>query len=91
MARSGSTTYNVVLGSLNSFAGPVSLSVSGLPSRTSAGFSPNPVTLATGGTGTATLTVSVNQRAPLGTYTLTVTSTGGGKSHSQPVALTITR
>jgi hypothetical protein len=91
VARPGSTTYSIGLTSLNSFAGNVSLSVSGLPSRTSAGFSPNPVALPAGGAGGSTLTVTVNRNAPLGTYTLTVTGTGGGKSHSQTVTLTITR
>jgi hypothetical protein len=91
MARPGSTTYTVALTSLDSFAGTVSLSVSGLPSRTSAGFSPNPVPLAAGGTGTSTLTVTINRNAALGTSTLTVIGTGSGKSHSQTINLTITR
>lgn len=91
VARPGSTTYSVALSSLNGFAGNVSLSVSGLPNRTSAGFSPNPVALSANGTGASTLTVTVNRNAGIGTYTLTVTGTGGGKSHSQQVTLTITR
>jgi hypothetical protein len=91
VARPGSTTYTVALTSLDSFAGTVSLSVSGLPSRTSAGFSPNPVPLAAGGTGTSMLTVTVNRNAALGTSTLTVIGTGSGKSHSQTINLTITR
>jgi hypothetical protein len=89
VARPGSTTYAVSLTSLNGFTGNVSLSVSGLPSKTSASFSPNPVTL--GASGSSTLTVSADANGPRGTYTLTVTGTGGGQTHSQTVTLTLTR
>jgi hypothetical protein len=91
VARPGSTTYSVALTSLNSFAGNVSLSVSSLPGRTSAGFNPNQVTLAANGTGSSTLTVTVNRNAPTGTYNLTVTGTGGGNTHGQAITLIITR
>jgi uncharacterized membrane protein len=91
VARPGSTTYTVALTALNSFAGNVSLSVSGLPGRTSAGFSPNPVAVTANGTGNSTLTVTVNRNAAIGTYTLTVTGTSSGKTHSQTVTLIITR
>jgi hypothetical protein len=83
------TTYAVTLTSVNGFAGNVSLSVSGLPSRASGTFSPNPVALAAGGTGTSTLTISTHRKSPAGTYTLTITGTGGGQSHSQTVTLVI--
>ena len=84
--RGGSTSYTVTLTSVNGFNNNVSLSVSGLPSRTSGSFSPNPVS---GGTGSSTLTVNANRNAPRGTYTLTITGTGGGKTHSQTVTLII--
>jgi hypothetical protein len=90
VTRTGSTTYTVNLASLNSFAGNVNLTVSGLPNRTSASFSPNPVALVAGGTGTSTLTITTD-RSPRGTYTLTVTGTSGSLTHSQTVTLTITR
>jgi hypothetical protein len=90
VARTGSTTYAVNLASLNSFAGNVNLSVSGLPNKTTAGFSSNPVALAAGGNGTSTLTITTN-RSTRGTYTLTVTGTSGSLTHSQTVTLTITR
>jgi uncharacterized membrane protein len=89
VSRNSSTTYGVTLTSLNAFSGSVSLSVSGLPSRTSGSFSPSSVTLSAGGTGTSTLTVNANRNAPRGTYILTITGTGGGKTHSQTVTLII--
>jgi hypothetical protein len=91
LARPGSTTYTVTLTSLNGFTGNVSLSVSGLPSKTSAAFSPNPVPLGAGGTGTASLTITAQRTGPTGSFTLTVTGTGGGKTHSQPITLILTR
>ena len=91
LARPGSTTYTVTLTSLNSFTGNVSLSVSGLPSKTSAAFSPNPVPLGAGGTGMSSLTITAQRTGPTGSFTLTVTGTGGGKTHSQPITLTLTR
>ena len=90
VARPGSTTYAVTLTSLNSFAGNVSLSVSGLPGKTSGALSPNPVALAANGTGTSTLTITAQRNGPTGIFTLTVSGTGGGKTHSQTVTLTVT-
>jgi uncharacterized membrane protein len=89
--RPGSANYTVTLTSLSGFAGNVSLSVSGLPGKTSGAFSPNPVSLAAGATGTSTLTITTQRNGPTGSFTLTVTGTGGGKSHSQTVTLTLTR
>jgi hypothetical protein len=91
VARPGSTTYTVNLSSVNGFAGSVSLSVSGLPSKTSGSFSPGSVTLASGGSGSSTLTITAANNGPRGTYTLTVTGTGGGQTHSQTVTLILTR
>jgi subtilisin family serine protease len=91
LARPGSTTYAVTLTSLNGFAGNVSLSVSGLPSKTKGAFSPNPLALGTGGTATSSLTITAQGNGPTGSFTLTVTGTGAGKTHSQSVTLTLTR
>jgi hypothetical protein len=91
LARPGSTTYAVTLTSLNGFAGNVSLSVSGLPSKTRGAFSPNPLALSTGGTATSSLTITAQGNGPTGSFTLTVTGTGAGKTHSQSVTLTLTR
>jgi hypothetical protein len=89
VARPGSMTYSISLTSLNNFAINVSLSVSGLPNKTSATFRPNPLALAAGGTGSATLTVIAQRNGPMRIYTLTLTGTGGGKTHSQSVILTL--
>ena len=81
---SGSTTLTTtVSGGFNS---SISLSASGVPSRVSVGFNPNPIN---GGAGTSTMTITVNRRASTGTHTITVTATGGGLTHTVPVSLTI--
>jgi hypothetical protein len=63
----------------------VSLSVSGLPFRTSGSFSVNPVTT----TGGAKLTISASSRASRGTFTVKVTGTSGSLNHSTTFKLTI--
>ena len=85
VSRASSTSYTVNIGSLAGFSGTVSLSVSGVPKRTSAGFNPSSIA----GSGTSILKVSPNPRAPVGTYTLTITGSSGGTSHSATVGLTI--
>ena len=91
VVRPNSTSFTVNLSSANNFSGNVSLSVSGLPSKTNGSFSPNPVALASGGTGSSVLTISTQRNGPTGTFTLTITGTGGGQTHSQNVTLTISR
>src|SRR5205814_8238249 len=44
VAPGGSTSYTVTITPTGGFSGPVSLSVSGLPSGASASFTPNPAT-----------------------------------------------
>jgi hypothetical protein len=63
----------------------VKFSVSGLPSRTSASFSPGSVP----GSGSSTFTIVPGARAPSGTYPLTVRANGGGLTHSANVNLVI--
>jgi hypothetical protein len=63
----------------------VNLTVSGLPSRTTATF--NPASIA--GSGTSVLTVSTARNGQKGTRTLTITGSGGGRSHSVNVTLVI--
>ncbi|MGE5220678.1 MAG: hypothetical protein ACM3SP_27025 [Chloroflexota bacterium] len=63
----------------------VSLSIAGLPPRTSASFSPNPVTTS----GTSTLKITVNRPASAGTYNLTITGNNGNYSHSKSLSLII--
>jgi uncharacterized membrane protein len=82
--RGGSTTYTITINQLNGFTGSVSLSVSGLPNRSSASFNPNPATTS------SAFTVTTSHRTSTGTYTLTITGTSGGTSHSITVTLQVT-
>jgi hypothetical protein len=77
--------YTVTITPGSGFTGTVSLSVSGLPRRTSASFSPSSITTS----GSSTLTVSTNRKTPTGTFTLTVSATSGGLTHQQQAALTV--
>jgi hypothetical protein len=79
------TTYTVTVTALGPFSAAVNFSVSGLPARTRASFSPTSVV----GSGTTKLTISIKPRAPIGTYPLTITGTGGGATHSANVSLVI--
>lgn len=85
VTRGSSTTYTVTVGALNGFTGTVSLSVSGLPSRTTASFNPSSVA----GSGSSTLTITTANRTPAGTKTLTITGTSGSLSHSTTVSLVV--
>jgi len=78
-------TYTVTITALGPFSATTTFSVSGLPARTSASFSPGSLP----GKGTSTLTITAKGKAPTGTYSLTVSATGGGLTHSQTVSLVI--
>jgi spore maturation protein SpmB len=78
-------TYTVTISALGPFSATSTFSVSGLPARTSASFSPGSVP----GKGTSTLTITAKGKAPSGTYPLTVSATGGGLTHSATVSLVI--
>src|SRR6266851_3842667 len=79
------TTYTVTVTALGPFSATVTFSVSGLPARTGASFSPTSVA----GAGNTTLTVSSRPKAATGTYPLTITATGGGVTHSTTVNFVI--
>ena len=79
-----STITTTISGGFNS---AITLSASGLPSRVTASFSPNPI--AAPGSGTSTMTITVNRRASTGTHTITVTGKGGGVTHTTTVTLTV--
>jgi hypothetical protein len=78
-----STTYTVTIIALNGFTGSVNFVVSGLPSGSTASFSPNPATTS------SVLTVNTSGGTPTGTYTLTISGTGGGKTHTVTVKLVV--
>src|SRR5207244_12397935 len=62
----GSTSYSVTISPTGGFTGPVTLSVSGLPTGANGSFTPNPATTS------STLSVTTNPITLPGTYTLTI-------------------
>lgn len=79
------TTYTVTVSALGPFSSTVTFSVTGLPARTSASFSPATVP----GSGSSTLTIFAKAKAPSGTHPLTVSATSGSLTHSTTVNLVI--
>jgi hypothetical protein len=61
------------VGRLNGFAGSVALSVSGLPTKVTGSFVPNPVSGSS-----STLSFTAARNGPKGTYTVTITGTAAG-------------
>jgi hypothetical protein len=85
VSRGSSALYTVTVTPGSGFNGTVSLSVSGLPRRANASFSPSSITTS----GSSTLTVSTMRKTPAGTFTLTISATSGGLKHTQQVTLTV--
>jgi hypothetical protein len=88
VSRGSAVSYTTTVTSLNSFAGTVSLSITGCPRRSTCSFNPSSLTLPPSPKN-STLTVSTNRRTPTGTYTLTITGTSGSLKHSTTVSLTV--
>jgi subtilase family serine protease len=82
----GSTTYTIKLTAINGYNSSVNLSLTGLPSRWTASFTPSSIIPTPTGT-SSTLRVTINQRHS-GTYTLRVTASSGSISHSTSITLT---
>jgi PKD repeat protein len=70
------------------YAGAVSLSVSGLPSGVTAAWSINPVTLS-GENGSSTLKLTASSAAKVGTATITVTASGDGLTASKQITVQV--
>ena len=85
VSRGGSISDTVTVSAVSGFTGTVSLSVSGLPGRTSASWNPSTLT----GSGSSVLRIQVNRRARTGTYNLTITGTYGNLVHSIPLTLVV--
>jgi hypothetical protein len=83
VSRGSGTTYAVTISALNGFAGSVSLSAAGLPSKATASFGPNPATT------TSTLTVTTSRKQGKGTFTLTITGKSGSLTHTTTVQLVV--
>jgi len=80
----GSVTYTVTITPSNGFTGTVTLSVSGLPSRASAGFNPEPATTS------STLTVNTSNGTTATSYTLIIKGVSGSLTHTTTVTLVVT-
>ena len=77
-------TYAVTIGSILSYATPVTLSSSGAPAGTTTGFNPNPVTPP----GTSQFTISNTGAATYGHYAMTLSGLAGvTNTHATQVAL----
>lgn len=85
ITRNTSGNYTVTITAVNGFTGTVTLSVTGLPTRVTATFTPTTVT----GSGTSTMRITVNRRAAVGTSTLTIHGVSGALNHTTTVGLTI--
>ena len=78
--------YSLTVGSIAGFTNPVSLSASGNPAGTTAGFSSNPVAPP----GSSTLTIGNTGSAAAGSYAITVDGTASGSpGHSVNVGLDV--
>lgn len=84
-----SARFPISLTPLNGFSGNVTLAVSGLPYRSTATFTPNPVTV-TSNNANSLLTVATKKRSKAGTYTLKITGTDGSIKRSTSVTLIVT-
>jgi kumamolisin len=87
-APGGKGTSTITTTVSNGFNAAVSLSASGLPTGTTAAFSP--ASIAAPGSGSSTLTLTVGSTTPVGVYSVVVTGTGNGTSHTATVTLTVT-
>jgi hypothetical protein len=79
-----STSYVVTITTSGGFNGPVTLSISGLPTGATGSFRPNPATTS------STLTVRTSMGTPTSTSTLTIMGIGGGLTRTTTVTLTVT-
>jgi hypothetical protein len=84
VVRKNSTTYAISISRIGGFTGSVNFSLTGVPSRVTASFSPSSTT----GT-SSTLTISTRNNSPRGTFNMTVTGTSGTTNSSVPITLII--
>jgi hypothetical protein len=85
IAAGSSATYTVTITPINGFTGTVGLALAGLPSNSTATYSPTSIV----NSGSSTLTVKTATNTPLGNYTLTATGTSGTLRHSVSATLTV--
>ncbi len=83
ITQGGSASDVITVTDSGGFSGSVGLSVSGLPSGVTAGFSPGP------STGTSELALTASCAADTGTFTVTITGTSGALTASTTIDLTV--
>jgi PKD repeat protein len=81
----GGAAYSTSVNFGTGLTGTVGLSVSGLPTGATAGFSPTSLAA----TGSSTLTVATSASTPAGSYPLTIIGTNGTLTHSFAVTLVV--
>jgi hypothetical protein len=84
--RGSSAAYSLTVTALHGFTGAVTLSVTGVPTGTSASFSPTSVTTS----GTAKMTVSTTRSAASGTYKLSIWGKNSSTSLSSSTIVSLT-
>ncbi len=84
-SQGSSTLTTAISGGFNS---SISLSAAGLPTGTTASFSP--ATIPAPGNGSSTMTLTVGSSTTIGSYPVTVTASGGGIQQNAVITLTVT-
>jgi len=87
VTQGSSATSTISTSVSNGFNSSIALSISGLPTGVTAGFSP--ATIAAPGSGSSTLTFTASSTATTGTFNTTVTATGGGITHTTVIPVTV--
>ncbi len=82
VVQGGSTDFSVTVTRTGGFSDPVTLSVTGVPTGTTATFAPNPAD-------SSTLTLGTSSATPAGTYPLTISGTAGAATRSTTVTLVV--
>ena len=88
LARGGTATITVKVATGGSFRGNVTLSLTGLATGVSAGWSGNPVALQ-GGSGVATLTLSASPVAQAVSFPIIITAQGDGQAATGQVTVKV--
>jgi uncharacterized membrane protein len=88
VTQGASVTDSVTLAGNSTYAGAVTLSVTGLPSSIAASWKSSPVTLANEA-GTSTLTLTPSTTTAAGTYSGSITATGDGLTVSKAITVQV--
>ncbi|GAB3340207.1 hypothetical protein GCM10027452_13020 [Micromonospora halotolerans] len=85
LLRGRAVTYTVSTSAIGGFTEAVALKVTGLPTGSSASFTPNPVSAS----GAPTLRVSAAGRTPRGTFTMAITGISASLVHHTTATLVV--